>query len=299
MEAPVMRPPMTRMTAEESQKITHPTMPEEVVKKFAELLGSKGSPSSDIDQTKDLTKLLSAKCEDDEVVLTIPSLDMCLTDGTGTTILPEVGETSGTKPPNDDSSSRPNMTASVLSVASDANIDIEREAAQNSAKKTSWTRSTLRYGVTAINSNISNSFSALLKSRVRSWTLLLLRHSLSTGDHKSRNQLLSMLAARIQVDSVDTSFKTLQFQPIPGARPKDSDIVLPLLFEVLLNIKIQDIPEKVTLRAPGTISGTFAPPRLIYRYISDPSFLNAVSCSYFCRWRFIRRDQKGYYLVRY
>lgn len=287
-----MRPPMT------GHNISHPMPAEEVVKKFAELLGSKGTPPlSDIDQTKDLTRLLSAKCEDDEVVLTIPSLDLCLTDGTGT-VLPEVGETSGTKTPNDNLSSRPNMTASVLSAASDANVNIEREAAQNIAKRTSWTRSTLRYGVTAINSNISNSFSALLKSRVRSWTLLLLRHSLSTRDHKSRNQLLSMLAAKIQVDSVDTSFKTLQFQPIPGSRPRDSDIVLPLLFEVLLNIKIQDVPEKVTLRAPGTISGTFAP-SIDLEVNVGLAFLKCSFNSYFCRWEFNRRDKKDYYLVGY
>jgi hypothetical protein len=66
-----------------------------------------------------------------------------------------------------------------------------------------------------------------------------------------------MLNAKINIQSHEFSYRTL---PLPeaakNAKPLDSDIILPLLFEVTLNICIQEKTEKVILRAPGTISGT-------------------------------------------
>lgn len=251
-----------------------------MLERFASLLGTK-RPNPSLDRVssstrmKELTGLLSPSTGDDEVVLTVPSLDLRLTEGEQgkNEVLPQVGaHAASTENPSAASASfsasstsaasigetlsRPNMAASVLSLASDGQAVVEPNAAQNIGKRTSWTRSTVSYASGAVGVNISDSFTTLLNSRLRAWTLLLLRHSLSTGSGESRSRLLSMLVANIQVKSVETTFKTL---PLPdaakGAKPKDSDIILPLLFEVNLHTTIQDKPEMVTLRAPGTISG--------------------------------------------
>jgi hypothetical protein len=239
-----------------------------VLEKFASLLGTKG-PQQDIVSSsarmKELTSLLSPTTGDDDVVLTVPSLDLRLTEGERgkNDILPEVGahfsacdQNSATASTSAGGESRPNMAASVLSLVSDDQTVIELKAAQNIGKRTSWTRSTVGYASGAVGVNISDSFTTLLNSRLRAWTLLLLRHSLSTGSGESRTRLLSMLAADLQVKSIETEFKTL---PLPdaakGAKPKDSDVILPMLFQVTLHTTIQNQPENVTLRAPGTISG--------------------------------------------
>jgi hypothetical protein len=239
-----------------------------VLEKFASLLGTKGRQQDIVSSStrmKELTSLLSPSTGDDDIVLTVPSLDLRLTEGERgkNDILPEVGahfsasdKNSGTASTSAGGESRPNMAASVLSLAPDDQTVIELKAAQNIGKRTSWTRSTVGYASGAVGVNISDSFTTLLNSRLRAWTLLLLRHSLSTGSGESRTRLLSMLAADIQVKSIETEFKTL---PLPdaakGAKPKDSDVILPMLFQVTLHTTIQNQPENVTLRAPGTISG--------------------------------------------
>ena len=173
---------------------------------------------------------------------------------------------------------RPSMVASVLNLTSTSsslsnndsqlqqhpklNTDMVdssiQTATQNIGKQTSWTKSTLPYATNAVGTNITESFTTLFNSRLRAWTLILLRHSLSTGSNDSRTKLLGMLSAKINIQSHEFCYRTL---PLPeaakNAKPIDSDIILPLLFEVTLNISIQEKPEKVVLRAPGTISGTY------------------------------------------
>lgn len=152
--------------------------------------------------------------------------------------------------------SRPSMAASVLTAASNKAAKVEELAAIEMNKKTSWTRSTVVYASHAVATNASEFFSKLIDSRLRAWTLLLLRHSLSTGDAQSRTRLLSMLSASIQVKKAETRFKTLSLPESAKGQAKEADVILPLLFEVVLHLTIQDKPESVTLRAPGTISGT-------------------------------------------
>jgi hypothetical protein len=188
---------------------------------------------------------------------------------------------------------RPDMDASILKMAttrtssdsgrqgppkiSDSSSDTGTTLAQhNIGTQTSWTKSTIRYASNAVGTNINNSFTKLYNSRLRTWTLLLLRHSLKqstttsssssstttsgTNIHhnESRTKLLCMLNTKIQISSNELYYKTL---PLPdaakNAKPIDSDIILPLLFEVVLHLSIQDKPEKIILRAPGTISGIF------------------------------------------
>lgn len=223
------------------------TAPEEAalsqaLKKFSTLLGSHAKA---VNRIREINNLLHTG-SNDEVVLTVPCLDLNLAEEES--VLPEVGA----------HSDKPNMTASVfkdLDGKSEMNQDLAKE---NISQRISWTRSTVGYAGQAVGTNVSSSFSALLQSRLRAWTLLLLKHSLKTGADESRTRLLSMLAADVQVVSAETDFQAL---PLPdtatGVKPRESDVVLPLLFEVKLSATIQGKPESVVLRAPGTLSGTF------------------------------------------
>jgi hypothetical protein len=251
---------------------------EEVVTKFAALLGTKrlkkdaiASSTVNTDPVRatarELMLCMSKDLEHHEVICTLPSLDMRKIDeDTGTSPLPKVGQhfdaeamraeivgTGGDK-------AVPQMEASVLNSAADASAkaaQVEQKAAQSLGSLTSWTKSSVMYAPSAISNNVADSFSSLVDSRVRAWTLLLLRHSLTTGDSASRTRLLSMLASIIKVDSATTTFKTLALPESAATQPKNVDVILPLLLEVDLQISIQKKEDSVTLRAPGTISGTW------------------------------------------
>ena len=239
----------------------------DVVTKFASLIGtkrtSKESPVASsllkadpkAATSRELLMCISKSVPHHEVVCTLPSLDMWqLDEDPDTNPLPNVGEHFPQKM---------KMEASVLHNAADASAkaaQLEQKAAQTLGSLTSWTRSSVVYASSAISENAANSFSSLVDSRVRAWTLLLLRHSLTTGDSTSRSRLLSMLASIIKVNSAEIAFKP---QPLPAAvanLPKndgDPDVILPLLFEIDLKIAVQNKDCTVTLRAPGTISGEF------------------------------------------
>jgi hypothetical protein len=291
MEAPVNRSPQSSVVSTNTVTDADVAIKSAVLEKFTSLLGTKSHESGvpTTGRMKEIASLLAPTTRHDEIVLIIPSLDLRLTDGEHgkNEVLPQMGEharslesdgSTSVTPPG--GVSRPNMAASVLSLASD-NVDvIEPMSAKNIGKQTSWTLSTLGYAAGAVGTNVTESFTTLLNSRLRAWTLLLLRHSLSTGSGESRSKLLSMLAANIQVKSVESKYRTL---PLPeaakGARPKDSDIILPLLFEVSLHISIQEKPEKVTLRAPGTISGkTIVHSLILFLYRLWYRFHSALTC---------------------
>lgn len=238
----------------------------DVVTTFTSLIGTKllseqsSAPSSllkadpNATNSRKLLMCISKSVEHHEVVCTLPSLDMRkLDEDPETNPLPKVGE----------HFPQMKMEASVLHNAADASAkaaQVEQKAAQTLGSLTSWTRSSVVYASNAISENAANSFSSLVDSRVRAWTLLLLRHSLTTGDSTSRSRLLSMLASIIKVNSAEIAFKT---QPLPEAcknlprKDDDPDIILPLLFEVHMKIIVQSKECTVTLRAPGTVSGEF------------------------------------------
>lgn len=253
------------------------------VAKFAQLLGTNsGAPSSssggefgsptqqaghNIDRSKALLALLSRNVTDDDVVLVLPSLAMRLSEQDAA--LPSIGETRAGPLDNDEETktdegatassngpSRPRMEASVLTAASNDAAAVEQRAATSVSKQTSWTRSTVVYASQAVASNSSEFFSNLIDSRLRSWTLLLLRHSLSTGNQESRARLLNMLSATVKVEKTETKFKTLTLPEVARSQPKEADAILPLLLEITLFMSLKDQKETVTLRAPGTISGT-------------------------------------------
>jgi hypothetical protein len=228
---------------------------ESIVKHFANLLGTKSASQV---QSKALMALLSPSVTNQDVVLILPTLDLQVEEST----MPNVGEhrsktmtqvTEGETPVTSDS--RPTMEASVLASAAEEVSAKEQKEAETLRDETQWTKSTLVYASGAVSTNLVNSFTSRVDSRIRAWTLLLLKHSLSTGDSESRSRLLRMLSASIKVNSADISFKTLSLPDAASGKPKEEDVILPLLFEAVLHVTIQDRPESVTLRAPGTISG--------------------------------------------
>jgi hypothetical protein len=247
---------------------------------FASLLGTRPEGSSSKGATgsaraKAMIKLLSDLSEDHAVVLTLPSLDLGLSevrDGSSNP-LPVIGEHREQLTPSDDL--RPTMAASVLTGATEGAANSEQTAAQNIGKLTSWTKSTLEYASDAVKKNLSSSFASLVESRVRAWTLLLLRHSLSTGDDESRSRLLRMLSSSIKVLSVDTNFKTLPLPDAAAAQAKGGDVVLPLLFEVILHVCVQDKEDNVIIRAPGTVTGKYLSLICIWRKKVKPFAINS------------------------
>lgn len=244
MEAPPAQPRRQPSSPDRQKR-------EQTVKQFAEYLGTKCDARK---SRYGLKKLLADAVAEDEVVLQLPSLDMRLSEEEGQA-LPKIGEKKTSVSSFEEIEERPDMVASVLTAATNDAAKVEQTAAKNMSKQTSWTRSTVVYASQAVATNVSDFFANLIDSRLKSWTLLLLRHSLSTGDTESRSRLLNVLSASMKVASTETNFKTLPMPPSEG-HIAEADVILPLLFEVIVNLSAQGKTETITLRAPGTISGT-------------------------------------------
>jgi hypothetical protein len=292
--------------------------PEEIVSQFAALLGTKGVQkdavsssliSSDpvVATARALMLCLSKSVDSNEVICTLPSLDMRKVDeDAGNSPLPKVGEhwqTDTTKPLTlDEQAMVPQMDASVLSNAADASAkaaQVEQKAAQSLGSITSWTKSSVAYAPGAVSKNVSDSFSSLVDSRVRAWTLLLLRHSLTTGDSVSRSRLLSMLSSIIKVHSAQTSFKTLALPQSAMGQAKEVDVILPLLLEVDMQVSIQSKMDTVTLRAPGTISGKkISLSSFCLSYLRDLAFPYQYMCFSRSKRTFRRGEQTAPCLTR-
>lgn len=263
---------------------------EQVVSRFASLLGTKRNKevlsstlrAADTGEAalRDLVLCFSKTVENHNVVCTLPSLDMRkIEDETGSNLLPNLGEhrATGAKLDAANRDAVPAMEASVLGVSNAADASakaaqVEQKAAQSLGSLTSWTKSSVVYAPAAVSKNVSDSFSSLVNSRVQAWTILLLRHSLTTGDSTSRSRLLNMLSSSIKVISGQTTFKALALPKAAMGHAKDADVILPLLFEVKLKVSIQSKDDTVTLRAPGTISGKYLHVYWIDLFVFIPLF---------------------------
>lgn len=228
------------------------SLQEQVVSRFASLLGTTSEAAFTGPSTADFAHCLSPLVASDVVVCSLPSLDMRAPpkeEGANNSPLPELGQ-------HREKTRVPEMAASVLNNAGiTASYGEDEDAARHLGTLTSWTKSSLIYAPPAVNKNISSTLSSLIDSRVRAWTLLLLRHSLSTGDGASRSRLLSMLSCSVKLLSTTTTFQTLDLPENARGQQKEADAILPLLFEARLQLSIHDKVESVSLRAPGTIAG--------------------------------------------
>lgn len=249
-------------------------MQEAVVIKFAELLGkeSKVGTEPDLSSARSMKGLFSKDVGEQEIVLVLPSLEIQLSENNGGGPLPDVGESrmnhrSGNNDMHDPATDglapplprKPTMTASVLTSAAKDAANAELEVAKSLEENSAWTKSTVGFAPSALVNNLSQSFSRLVGSRMKAWTLLLLRHSLSTGDESSRKRLLGILTAILKVESVATQFTTLSLPDSAKVHEKEADVILPLLFGATVTVTGQDgkKDDPVTVRAPGAISGKF------------------------------------------
>ena len=150
---------------------------------------------------------------------------------------------------------------------------LEQAAARNLGCRTTWTRSSAAQAPPSMLRSLAESFSSLVDSRVRAWTLLLLRHSLSSGDDGSRGRLLALLATS---SSIDLTKVILKFQCLDlpaeartkledekrakaaggtAVAPDERELVLPLILEADIVVVLQGQNVPVQLRSPGTIGG--------------------------------------------
>ena len=227
-----------------------------MVSKFASFLGATSDSPFGGSSTSSFSQCLSSSVGPEDVVCSLPSLHMPPPppkDEEGKkSPLPELGQ-------HREKIRVPEMAASVLNSAALApSYGEDDEAARHLGSLTSWTKSSLIYAGPSVNKNIGLGLSSLIDSRVRAWTLLLLRHSLSTGDGASRSRLLSMLSCSVKLKSTKTIFQTLSLPDSARGQPKEADAILPLLFEAQLQLSIHDKVETVSIRAPGTIAGRYS-----------------------------------------
>lgn len=238
---------------------------EGIVSRFAELMGTntgsdgQAAPPT-IEQQQDLMACFATTVSDDEIVCTMPSINLNAT-ADGNNPLPEVGQHMDTES-STGGGLHPIMEASVL--GTDEGPSEEEEGSKPAKKPTpglsdtsSWTKSSVVYASAALLKSISDSFSSLVNSRVKSWTLLMFKKSLASGDNSGRSRILQMLSSNIKITPTMSSFKTLQLPASAAGQSKEADVILPLIFEVSLKVSMRDKTEAVTIRAPGTVAGNF------------------------------------------
>ena len=266
MKAPLARPPAvapfpsSSVSESSDHSVTGAQNEEAKVVKLAELLGKddKTGDAVDLSSSKTLKGLFSKDVPEQGIVLVLPSLDIQISEKSGA--LPGVGETSRGEDISASAEAvpqRPNKTASVLTSAAKDAVDADHEVAKSMGEWSSWTKSTVAFAPAALVNNFSQSFSRLVGSRMKAWTLLLLRHSLSTGDESSRKRLLGILAASLKVEFTSTKFQTIPLPDAAKGHQKEADVILPLLFRATVSVTGHDEKrdDTVTFHAPGTICG--------------------------------------------
>jgi len=233
---------------------------EAVVTRFAHLIGTvppvgfgqdSSSTMSGRAREAELLRCISDSVNNDAVVCTLPSLSLKVTEECDNP-LPAVGQHMIKSQSKE--GLKPVMEASILS-ADEHDNQKEFNVAQQLAEATSWTKSSIVYASDALNKNLAESFSKLVDSRVKSWTLLMFKKSLASGDNGGRANLLKMLASSIAISAVKSSFRTVPLPESAKNEVKEADVILPLLFECVLKASVEGRSELVTVRAPGTITG--------------------------------------------
>jgi len=170
---------------------------------------------------------------------------------------------------------------SLASTSTEKSTKLEMVAAVNMSRPLSFTRSSAQHAPSALIRSLFSSFSSLVESRVRTWTLLLLRHSLSSGDKNSRNRLMSLLSTQdaFKMNAMITDFEVKEILPElkaalfrhghdgserrrlaqmeghPGFEMKYCDLAIPVNFNVSIDVTVQSHKVTVNLSAPATVGG--------------------------------------------
>lgn len=138
----------------------------------------------------------------------------------------------------------------------DAKHPIVAQGALNLAEPITWTRSSCAQAPITLLRTLSLSLSSIIDARMRSCTLVLLRHSLERGDNRSRSRLLALLStsSTIAIQSMQTTF-TIANSPAESDDP--AKVSLPVSFEAKVDVSVRGKSTSVRLQTTGTIGGTF------------------------------------------
>ena len=255
-----------------------------------ELLGM--GQASETTTSTELVKYLS---EEVESHISLPSLDLFSGDGldlstlaNGNWNLVANADSSSSsnhlhytdEMPNGNDHPIPSMKASVLGLAPSKNTlsnnalggdtdattrteseiqQIQELAATNLERPLTWDRESCAKAPMTLLRSLSISLSSVVDARMRSCTLVLLRHSLEKGDERSRSRLLALLSTgnKVSIRSVTTSFtaSSLPLEVESKAVEEQGKVILPLIFDAVFEISVRGKLIKAALRNPGTIQG--------------------------------------------
>jgi hypothetical protein len=163
----------------------------------------------------------------------------------------------------------------------------------NLSRPTSYTRTSIPHAPGSLQTHLVSSFQSLVNSRVKAWTLLLLRHSLHKGDAESRKRLLCLLASQQDIASASvhmdwsvversTMEKEMQYHSaveswnrqegkkegdggsnvVSGrflriVKTQECDLVIPIRMTTTIDMTIQGQIMTVQLTAPGTLAAIY------------------------------------------
>jgi hypothetical protein len=135
---------------------------------------------------------------------------------------------------------------------------LEEAAALKLAKPLTLRRGELKYLPKLLLQNLKDSFMVLVDARMRSSVLALVRQSRVQKEKALMKVLIGLIACSsnpISPTTVVTSFRALPVaERIPGG-----ECVLPLVMEVVIDLKVLGSMVTVTFVAPGTIQGKSEP----------------------------------------
>jgi len=267
-----------------------------------ELLGM--GQASETTTSTELVKYLS---EEVESHISLPSLDLFSGDGLDLSTLANgnwnmVANADSSSSsnhlhytdemPNGNDHPIPSMKASVLGLAPSKNTlsnnvlggdtdattrteseiqQIQELAATNLERPLTWDRESCAKAPMTLLRSLSISLSSVVDARMRSCTLVLLRHSLEKGDERSRSRLLALLSTgnKVSIRSVTTSFTALSLplEVESKAVEEQGKVILPLIFDAVFEISVRGKLIKAALRNPGTIQGTFLPESAMLKHL--------------------------------
>jgi len=171
----------------------------------------------------------------------------------------------GVEIPQITTTTEPSSSTSTESVSSartyeEIDQDLLNKGVKNMSEPISWTRSSAPQAPMALVRSLSLSFSSLFDSRMKACTLLLLRHSLSSGDYNSRSRLLALLSSSssINIQTLSTSFESLTLPQELKIPEEEGKVVLPLLFEASVVLTLgQNKQINLKFKSTGAIEGSF------------------------------------------
>ena len=157
--------------------------------------------------------------------------------------------------------------------------DLQHSAASNLSQPLVLSRDNVHEASAMMLRSLGLSFSSLIDSRVRAWVYGMLGKSLSSNDIDGRQALMSLLSVSdaINLTKATTSFQALPSVLVPSKKKpdattttqgdkagtegeivaeKEEHLLLPLMFQAVVDIDMDGEQMSVLIQSPGTIIGT-------------------------------------------